>query len=222
MLQQQLLLPQGRMCSTRVHRLQLPVRAFLRLGPLNAQDKARGYRTHAEAYLLHHLVTVPEAVGCHGAAFRVLQAAGGAPKPAALDLLRVVLDAGAQCGFNPCLSQEAVAALRVGALDWAQLCVLEDRLTRLAALAAEGEARRSDLELVRTQQGCLALCVRCFTRLSTIYPRGTTIPLLFAGAARASLLGPRRASRLARLRGRGRAADPPAAARCGAAAAVER
>ena len=41
--------------------------------------------------------------------------------------------------FNPFLSDDAVAVLHGGVSVWLQLCVLEDRLERLGALARLGD-----------------------------------------------------------------------------------
>ena len=97
-------------------------------------------RAAAEAYLLHHLGAVPDSVGPPGRAFRLLVLSASQPAAAPTDLLSLAwgpLDK--LLAFNPFLGQEAAAALREGVLVWLQLCVLEDRLTRLQQLAQAGE-----------------------------------------------------------------------------------
>ncbi|EFJ48407.1 hypothetical protein VOLCADRAFT_91060 [Volvox carteri f. nagariensis] len=100
-------------------------------------------REASEAFLLRHLTTIPEDVGRHGTSFRLMQAAGSAPTPSTLDLLRAAWQGGPLLRqFNPFLSPQAVQVLEDGVLLWAQLCVLQDRLRRLGRLAAEGPAYR--------------------------------------------------------------------------------
>lgn len=93
----------------------------------------RTWRSEAEAYLLIHLAALPAALGLPGAAFRMRRAAGLLPLPSKRDLLELVLPhcRGARA-LNPFLSDASVERLREGALLWLQLCVLEDKLTRLA------------------------------------------------------------------------------------------
>ncbi|KAG2494611.1 hypothetical protein HYH03_007376 [Edaphochlamys debaryana] len=102
-------------------------------------------RAAAEAFLLRHTSAVPEDVGCHGAAFRLLRLSGAAPSAGPLDLLVAAWRPEVLRQYNPFLSEGAVAGLREGVLTWLALCVLEDRLGRLEALAEAGEEYRVQL-----------------------------------------------------------------------------
>jgi hypothetical protein len=86
-----------------------------------------------EALLLSHLATAPQSLGLHGAAFRMRQAAGTVPLPSLRDLFELVKPERCGSQINPFLSSAATAQLRSMALLWLQLCVLEDKLHRLAA-----------------------------------------------------------------------------------------
>ncbi|KAG2492053.1 hypothetical protein HYH03_009551 [Edaphochlamys debaryana] len=102
-------------------------------------------RAAAEAFLLRHASAVPEDVGCHGAAFRLLRLSSAAPSAGPLDLLVAAWRPEVLRQYNPFLSDQAVAGLREGVLTWLALCVLEDRLGRLEALAEAGEEYRVQL-----------------------------------------------------------------------------
>lgn len=72
--------------------------------------------------------------------YRLLVESGVQPSPSPTDLLRLAW--GPEAGFrafNPFLSDKACGQLREGVLVWLQLCVLEDRMERVMALAAAGE-----------------------------------------------------------------------------------
>ncbi|PNH10973.1 hypothetical protein TSOC_002217 [Tetrabaena socialis] len=107
---------------------------------LSAAVKER--RAAAESYLLRHVTQVPDSVGAHGSSFRLLCLSDAAPTVGLLDLVRCAFQPQLLLEFNPFLSSEAVQQLREGVLAWLQLCVLEDRLGRLRALAAAGEDDR--------------------------------------------------------------------------------
>ncbi|KAG2496538.1 hypothetical protein HYH03_005361 [Edaphochlamys debaryana] len=104
-----------------------------------AQAQVTDRRAAAEAYLLRHLSHVPSGTGCHGAAFRLLRMSGSAPTAGLLDLAAAAWCRESLRFFNPFLSEAAEQALHDGVLTWLALCVLEDRLGRLAALAAAGQ-----------------------------------------------------------------------------------
>jgi hypothetical protein len=53
--------------------------------------------------------------------------------------------------FNPFLSDESAASLRSAICTWLQLCVLEDRLERLMALAKAGKDLEATLVRVSDQ-----------------------------------------------------------------------
>jgi hypothetical protein len=93
-------------------------------------------RSQAQAYLVQGIASVPATVGCHGTAFRMRRAAGMQPSASLLDLLRAAsLPPAHLRTFNPFLSEASCTNLHQGLLVWLQLCVLEDRLSRLQALA---------------------------------------------------------------------------------------
>ncbi|KAG2441624.1 hypothetical protein HXX76_003244 [Chlamydomonas incerta] len=93
-------------------------------------------RRELEVHLLRQLELVPVTVGCHGTSLRLLRAAAAAAEAGPLDLMRLAVRPLLVCEFNPFLSPEAVQELQRRVLTWLQLCVLEDRLGRLEALAA--------------------------------------------------------------------------------------
>lgn len=76
----------------------------------------------------------------HGVCFRLLRACGAAPQPGLLDLARSSLQPPSYLlSFNPFLSLASCERLVEGARVWMQLCVLEDRLSRILVLAKAGE-----------------------------------------------------------------------------------
>jgi hypothetical protein len=104
----------------------------------------RSQREEAQEYLQLHLTAISNHVGMHGTAFRLQRACGTAPLPAMLDYVRLALDPQVALAANPFLSGGSVARLQQGARVWLQLCVLEDRLGRLAGLV-EDPASAADL-----------------------------------------------------------------------------
>ena len=78
---------------------------------------------------------MPAASGPPATAFRLLRTSAVAPTVAPLDLLSATLQPRLLQEFNPFLAPAALARLQRGLLVWLQLCVLEDRLERLLALA---------------------------------------------------------------------------------------
>ncbi|KAG2488308.1 hypothetical protein HYH03_013158 [Edaphochlamys debaryana] len=102
-------------------------------------------RAAAEAFLLCHLSAVPPDVGPHGTAFRLLRLADCTPSSGLADLVVAASRPETLRQLNPFLSQAAEAGLREGVLTWLALCVLEDRLGRLVALAEAGQEHRVQL-----------------------------------------------------------------------------
>ncbi|KAG2455049.1 hypothetical protein HYH02_000874 [Chlamydomonas schloesseri] len=98
------------------------------------------HRRTLEAHLLQQLGRVPQDVGCPGASLRLLRAAAIAPTAATLDLARAAVRPELLTELNPFLSPAAAQELLRRVLMWLQLCVLEDRLGRVAALATALEA----------------------------------------------------------------------------------
>ena len=95
---------------------------------------------------MHQASTIPKAVGLPGSSFRMLRAAGAAAQVGLLDLLCAAWEDPCHLlEYNPFLSRGACATLHSAVSVWLQLCVLEDRLGRLAALAAAGADYREQL-----------------------------------------------------------------------------
>lgn len=108
------------------------------------------WRFKAEAYLLKHLARVPASLGPHGSSFRMLRTGGAAGSAGLLDIMRAACGPASQLrAFNPFLSGASCDRLQQGIRTWLQLCVLEDRLGRLAALAAAGNEYTTQLVQVR-------------------------------------------------------------------------
>lgn len=102
---------------------------------------------------------VPESVGCHGASIRLLRAAATAPAAGPLDLARVAVRPELVNEFNPFLSPEAAQELQRRVRLWLRLCVLEDRLGRIVALAAARRAEGDCLpQLVQVRRGDGLMC----------------------------------------------------------------
>ncbi|KAG2441635.1 hypothetical protein HXX76_003254 [Chlamydomonas incerta] len=93
------------------------------------------HRRELEAHLLQQLELVPVTVGCHGTSLRLLRVAAAAAEAGPLDLMRLAVRPQLVGEFNPFLSPEAAQELQRRVLTWLQLCVLEDRLGRVEALA---------------------------------------------------------------------------------------
>ncbi len=103
------------------------------------------HREALEAFIARFLCHVPHASGCHAAAFRLARLAGAVPRPGPLDLVPAAWDPHQLARLNPFLSGAAQAKLHDGVLLWLQLCVLEDRLGRLVALAGAGPEYKEQL-----------------------------------------------------------------------------
>lgn len=108
--------------------------------PALPQAEVKRQRSAAESFLLQHLGAVPATTGPAGVSFRLLVASAAQPTAAPTDLLALA------CGpvdnmlaFNPFLSEAAREQLRQGILLWMQLCLLEDRLDRVAKLVGAGD-----------------------------------------------------------------------------------
>lgn len=95
------------------------------------------WREEVEAYLLAHTASVPDCMGVWGVAFRLRQACGAMPLPARADLVRLALPEHSARAFSPFLSAGSAERLQQAARLWLQLCVLEDKLQRLAGWADE-------------------------------------------------------------------------------------
>ena len=75
------------------------------------------------------------------------RAANRAPYVTPCDLARSAWDPNRLLHFNPQLSEEAVASLHAGVLEWLQLCVLEDKLERMCKAAVAGMVQEVEREL---------------------------------------------------------------------------
>ena len=97
------------------------------------QEQVRNDGAIVLRYIRQCLDLLPPARG-EWHAFKMLQAANLVPRPQLLDLLRGACAAGALADFNPFLTKQAHAALQREALLWLELCVLSDKLDRLAEM----------------------------------------------------------------------------------------
>ena len=105
---------------------------FMREGVGAQIDKVHGYIDQAMA-------TVPRQTATSaGTAFLLRREANIAPHPGLADLLRIASTPGLVAVYNPLLSADAQSTVHEAVLTLPQLCVLEDRLTRLAACARRG------------------------------------------------------------------------------------
>ena len=101
---------------------------------LSASESVQELCMQARRYLDQHVATVPVAVGCHGMSFRLARLSDDAAFPSQLDFVTLAMQPHLAKTFNPFLTQQAVSELHTGALRWLQLCVLQDRLQRIAVL----------------------------------------------------------------------------------------
>ena len=121
-------------------------------------------REEVQAYLLTNISLIQPAgnddpnslLRLHAASFRLLRLAGAAPSPSLTDLACFALEPARVHLFNPFLTADAVCRLHAGVGVWLQLCVLEDRLERLGALAELG----SEFEPTLIKVGRLGLAGR--------------------------------------------------------------
>jgi len=107
-------------------------------------------RQKLEDYVLEAM-KVP--LGMNNAAtflLHIRQAANRLPVPTASDLLAAALEPSVFTSFNPLLSPLSVRDLHNATIVWLQLCVLEDKLTRVQQLLHNG-AHPSVLGLVRDE-----------------------------------------------------------------------
>ena len=104
------------------------------------RQEVRRLCAQAQLYLEENAAGVPAAVGCHGSSFRMEGLAGGAPSPSLLDFVKMSFQPHLPKAFIPFLTDESAARLQHGARRWLELCVLEDRLGRIAQLFELHEA----------------------------------------------------------------------------------
>ncbi len=108
---------------------------------------ARRARIEIEQYLVTCVNWVPLNAGWHAAGFRMRRAANLAPQVTLRDLARSAVEASTLRSFNPFMSEAAKKSLLSGILDWLQLCVLEDKITRLCSFAEKEVEQELEREL---------------------------------------------------------------------------
>ena len=90
-------------------------------------------REAVQKRVLEHLMRVP--LECEqGPKLRMLRAANLMPMPGLPDLLAIMLSPALIKSFNPLLSKASAKVVHDGTLQWAEFCVLEDKMERLCAL----------------------------------------------------------------------------------------
>jgi hypothetical protein len=105
-------------------------------------------RLELENAIMQDVDRVPASAGWHAAAFNMRRSANLAPRVTTRDLARASWQAETELRrFNPFLSETAVQELRADILVWLQACVLEDKLTRMRALASALDAQELGREL---------------------------------------------------------------------------
>ncbi|KAL1498573.1 hypothetical protein AB1Y20_013890 [Prymnesium parvum] len=105
-------------------------------------------RARVEGHVLMHIDRIPCGAGWHASAFVMRRAANLVPRVTLNDLARAAYDCESLRQFNPFLSQEALCGvLRPAIFEWLELCVLEDKLSRMALIAAQGNAEELRREL---------------------------------------------------------------------------
>lgn len=88
-------------------------------------------RQEVQIWLLHHVSHIPEVTGAPAAAYRLLKTSSSVASASLLDLMCCAWQPQMMHELNPFLSGPACSRLHKGVLDWLQLCVLENKLTRL-------------------------------------------------------------------------------------------
>jgi hypothetical protein len=137
-----------------------------------AQKRIRNLRKQAEQYLRSHLSTIPANVGMHGTALRLLQASGAAPVHGRKDYALLALDPRVALDFNPFLSEQSVERLQGAAVLWLQLCVLEDRLQRLAGLVGDPSSTAALIQVSHLKRIIVNMRrLHCMVRASSVHSR---------------------------------------------------
>ena len=109
---------------------------------------ARSLRDRVELHLIECVDRIPVDAGWHASAFVMRRAANLAPRVTLRDLARASWEPNTLREFNPFLSEAAVKdVLHPAILEWLELCVLEDKLERMARIAANGNAQELEREL---------------------------------------------------------------------------
>jgi hypothetical protein len=82
---------------------------------------------------------------------RLSQLSGRAGTATSIDILRMVYDESIAALYNPCLGVDSQIQLRLRCVDWAVLCVLEDKLRRILSVHPDEDAHAllTELECVR-------------------------------------------------------------------------
>ena len=84
--------------------------------------------------------------------FKLRRILGQYPMLSIRDLMLCAYDAAVLKMFNPFLSDESCHALRMGILNWLQLCVLEDKAARLIHFRKTGQHAKLTAELLVTRE----------------------------------------------------------------------
>jgi len=109
---------------------------------------AKVAREQVEHYLLAHADHVPMNAGWHALGFLMRRAANLEPRVSLRDFARAAWEPTHLRLFNPFLSDAAVdEVLHPAVLEWLQLCVLEDKLQRMALIAEDCNAPELEREL---------------------------------------------------------------------------
>ena len=132
-----------RMLSVRLARE--PARLYQEL--LVQRGLASAARERMEMHVLLWVDRIPQGASWHAPAFVMRRAANLEPRVTLRDLARAAWAPETLLQFNPFLSDGALKELRLAILEWLSLCVLEDKIERMALLAAEANTQELEREL---------------------------------------------------------------------------
>eukprot|EP00966_Prymnesium_polylepis_P105349 2439633-Prymnesium_polylepis.1 len=105
-------------------------------------------RDRVERDVLVCIDRIPASAGWHAPAFVMRRAANLVPRVTLRDLARAAWEPEMLRQFNPFLSNAALMKMiHPAILEWLELCVLEDKLTRMTLIAAESNWQELEREL---------------------------------------------------------------------------
>ena len=108
---------------------------------------AHAVSERVERHLLLWIGRIPPCASWHAPAFVMRRAANLEPRITRRDLARAAWAPETLRQFNPFLTEVAMKELRLAILEWLSLCVLEDKLDRMALLAADANTQELEREL---------------------------------------------------------------------------
>lgn len=116
----------------------------------NLLHVCRSTRSELEKLIICVLSKVPDAIGCHKNCFIIRRTANLEANVNLRDLADLACHPEKIHVFSPFLSCNAMRRVHASILKWLEICVMEDKMTRICALSRSGNVRQLTRELLET------------------------------------------------------------------------